>query len=199
MRRILLVGVGGAGTLVSEYLQWQLGLEALAVNTDRDALKRSQCNQQLLIGAGVCNGLPAHSPDRGRRAAESSLAELKASLTDAGQLIVIAGLGGGTGTGATSVVIDLATSLNLDTFAVLILPFSFETQRRRIALIALRRLQTRAIPMVVRDLASVPSDHDSRHESMLDGFEQTALAISDAVDKQLLIHEPDGRTHHGKG
>lgn len=134
LAEIRAVGVGGAGTnainrVVSEHVQ---GIDCIAVNCDLQGLKQSLSPRQLWIGEHVTNGLGAGGdPARGRRAAEESLADIARVVANADMVFVTAGLGGGTGTGASPVVAEAARKAGALTVGVVTRPFSFEGARRR--------------------------------------------------------------------
>src|SRR6202789_736337 len=131
--KIKVVGVGGGGSnavarMMNEGLQ---GVEFHILNTDVQALNASQVPNKLAIGSKVTNGLGAGSdPALGRQAALEDTERIIEVLEGADMVLVTAGLGGGTGTGAAPVVASLAKELNSLTVAVVTKPFSFEGPRR---------------------------------------------------------------------
>lgn len=127
------IGVGGGGSnavarMMSEGLE---GVEFYVVNTDVQALEASPVPNKLQIGVKVTNGLGSGSdPSVGRQAALEDTERIVEILEGADMIFVTAGLGGGTGTGATPVVASLAKELGALTVAVVTKPFSFEGPRR---------------------------------------------------------------------
>ena len=135
--QIKVVGVGGGGQnavnrMIEEGL---LGVEFISVNTDAQALMLSTAPQRLRIGEKITKGLGSGgNPDIGQRAAEESREELREMLTGADMVFVTAGMGGGTGSGASPIVAQVARELGSLTIGVVTRPFTFEgTQRRRAA------------------------------------------------------------------
>ncbi|MFZ2471251.1 MAG: hypothetical protein WAW52_04840 [Methanothrix sp.] len=111
MPKILVVGCGGAGNnTVSRLARMGLaGAKTVAVNTDSQHLKTAQADERILIGQNLTRGMGAGGdPEVGRKAAELAAAELESMLRGADLVFVIAGLGGGTGTGSAPVVARLA-------------------------------------------------------------------------------------------
>lgn len=151
MRKTLIIGLGGAGMSIASHVKEHLGCDILAINTNTEALARSPFHQQLQIGASTCQGQPAKSTQRGRLAAEESLQELERSIKGAERIILLAGLGGGTATGASEPLIDLATSLGIPVIMVATLPFEFETAQRAAAMAVLPRLQNKNIQLILKD------------------------------------------------
>jgi cell division protein FtsZ len=131
---IKVVGVGGGGcNAVNRMSTARLaGVELVAVNTDGQALANIQADVQIRIGDKLTKGLGAGGePSRGLRAAEESRDELKDALHGAEMVFVTAGMGGGTGTGASPVVAEVAREIGALTIGVVTRPFSFEGLRRR--------------------------------------------------------------------
>lgn len=129
------VGIGGGGGNAVRHLIDTTaleGIDAIAVNTDRQALERLPQGVAMPIGSATTRGLGAGAdPEAGRRAAEESQEGLRARLAGADLVFLMAGMGGGTGSGATPAIADLAREMGLLTVAVVTRPFGFEGQRRR--------------------------------------------------------------------
>jgi cell division protein FtsZ len=131
--RIKVIGVGGAGgNAINRMIEAQLaGVEFLAANTDVQALGQCVAEQKLQLGESVTHGLGAGGdPETGLRAAEESRQEIKNALEAADMVFVTGGMGGGTGTGASPVVAEVARELGALTVAVVSKPFAFERGRR---------------------------------------------------------------------
>ena len=131
--QIKIVGVGGGGgnavdRMVRSGLQ---GVEFVAINTDRQAIARSQATLKLQIGEKLTHGMGAGAnPDKGQRAAEESREEIEAALKGTDMVFITAGMGGGTGTGAAPVVAGIARDLGILTVGIVTKPFAFEGRRR---------------------------------------------------------------------
>jgi cell division protein FtsZ len=125
---IKVVGVGGAGgTVVDRVGEWGRDIELLAVNADGAALKRLHLRRKVRIGARLTKGLGCGgNPDTGREAAEQEKKRLGGMLAGADLVFIVAGLGGGTGTGAGPVIAEFASELGAITVAVVTKPFLFE-------------------------------------------------------------------------
>ncbi len=151
------VGVGGAGcNAVNRMVQYGLkGVEFIAVNTDRQALRLSKTDTQLQIGEKLTKGLGAGAdPEIGRKAAEESKDSISDLLRGADMVFITAGMGGGTGTGAASVVAECAKELGILTVGVVTKPFSFEGKvRMRNAEIGIAALKP-----AVDTLITIPND-----------------------------------------
>jgi len=131
--RIKVIGVGGAGcNAVNRMIEAGIsGVEFIAVNTDAQALLLSNAPVRVRIGDTVTRGLGAGGdPAMGAKAAEESRDELRSVLEDADMVFVTAGLGGGTGTGASPIIAEISGELGALTVAVVTKPFSFEGARR---------------------------------------------------------------------
>ncbi len=130
---IKVIGVGGGGNnAVNRMINTNIkGVEFIAINTDRQALKRSDASVQLVIGEKVTKGFGAGAnPVIGTRSAEESVDDIKALLQGADMCFITAGMGGGTGTGAAPVVARIAREMDILTVAIVTKPFAFEGTRR---------------------------------------------------------------------
>lgn len=130
---IKVIGVGGGGNnAVNRMISANIGgVEFVSINTDRQALRKNEASNQLVIGEKVTKGFGAGAnPAIGERAAEESLEEIKDILTGADMVFITAGMGGGTGTGAAPVVAKIAREMGILTVAVVTKPFDFEGRRR---------------------------------------------------------------------
>ena len=129
---IMVVGVGGAGGNAVNHM-WNLGIRGvtfMVCNTDQQALDKSPVEQKIRLGA---EGLGAgNDPENGRRAAVESLPEIRQHLEEAGtrMLFITAGMGGGTGTGASPVIAKLAKEMGLLTVAIVTSPLAVEGKIR---------------------------------------------------------------------
>ena len=130
---IRVIGVGGGGgNAVEHMLQSSIdGVEFVVANTDAQALGNSASRTRLQLGAGVTQGLGAGAnPEVGRQAALEDRDRIVEVLKGADMVFITAGMGGGTGTGASPVVAQLAKEMNILTVAVVTKPFPFELKRR---------------------------------------------------------------------
>jgi len=131
--RILVLGIGGAGgNAINAMIEGGMqGVEFVAVNTDAQDLKLSKADARIQIGASLTKGLGAGAKhDIGQAAADESLNEIINFLQGANMVFITAGMGGGTGTGASSVIARAARELNILTVGVITLPFSYEGPKR---------------------------------------------------------------------
>ncbi|MDP3793632.1 MAG: cell division protein FtsZ [Candidatus Uhrbacteria bacterium] len=131
------IGVGGAGgnalmRMISSRIQ---GVEFVAANSDFQDLHKSGAPTKLQIGKNLSRGLGAGmNPEIGRQAAADAKEEITEALKGADMVFITAGMGGGTGTGASPIVAEIARDLGALTVAIVTRPFSFEgAQRSRIA------------------------------------------------------------------
>ena len=131
--RIKIIGVGGAGKNVTNYMirSKVQGVEFIAINTDAQDLHHSLAKKKIHIGKNLTNGLGAGmNPDLGKRAAEETAEEIQDVLKGANMVFVTAGFGGGTGTGAAPIIAKFAKDLGVLTVAVVTKPFMFEGLNR---------------------------------------------------------------------
>lgn len=130
---IKVMGVGGGGgNALNRMIKSSLkGVEFIAVNTDAQALYHNEAQTKINIGRATTRGLGAGSnPDIGKQAAEESIEELRQAIEGTDMLFLTCGLGGGTGTGATPIIAELAKDMGILTVGVMTKPFGFEGHRR---------------------------------------------------------------------
>ena len=130
---IKVVGVGGGGNNVVNrmVLSGTKGVDFVAVNTDKQALDASNATFKLQIGEKLTHGKGAGAkPDVGRKAAEENRSQLSKALENTDMVFVTCGMGGGTGTGGSPIVADVARELGILTVGVVTKPFAFEGKVR---------------------------------------------------------------------
>jgi len=132
--RIKVIGVGGGGgNAVSSMVESGTieGVEFVAINTDAQALLNNKAETKLQIGSNYTKGLGSGAdPDVGRQSAEESREKIKEIMFDTDMVFITAGMGGGTGTGASAIVAEAAKEAGALTVAVVTKPFLFEGMRR---------------------------------------------------------------------
>jgi len=135
--KIKVIGIGGSGgSAINRMVDTGVkGVEFIAINTDVQALHYNKANKKLHIGKTVTRGLGAGmNPELGKQAAEESQNEIRDIMKDSDMVFITCGLGGGTGTGASPIIAEIARDLGALTVAVITKPFSFEGgQRKNIA------------------------------------------------------------------
>ena len=182
--RITVVGVGGGGcNAVDHMIESKLeGVSFVACNTDLQALRRSTCPVRVRLGLDSTQGLGAGSnPVIGREAAEESLDEVMDAIGDTHMLFMVAGFGGGTGTGAVPVIARAAHERGILTVAVVTTPFTFEAvNRTEVAQAGLQDLRNAIDTFVVianQKLFDVQTDG----MSLLDSFRLVDNVLYDGV------------------
>jgi cell division protein FtsZ len=196
--KIKVIGVGGSGgAAINRMIDSKLkGVEFLAINTDAQALHHSSADTKIHIGKATTRGLGAGmDPDVGRKAAEENQEEISESMKGADMVFITCGLGGGTGTGASPLVADIAKEQGALTVAVVTRPFSFEgEQRKQISESGYRELSEK-----VDAIITIPNDRllqvIDKKTSLLDAFvvvddvlRQGVQGISDLITVPGLIN-----------
>ncbi len=134
--QIRVIGVGGGGSnAVNRMIQANMmGIEFIAVNTDAQALLLTDTPHRIRIGDKLTRGLGAGgNPSVGAKAAEENSEDLYEALKGSDMVFITAGMGGGTGTGASPIVAQIARELGALTVGVVTKPFAFEGNKRRTA------------------------------------------------------------------
>ena len=151
--RIKVIGVGGGGcNAVNRMVRAEIqSAEFIAVNTDAQALMLIEAPTRIQIGERETGGLGVGGdPERGRRCAEENLDLLQEAVSGADMIFIAAGMGGGTGTGASPLIAKLAKASGALTIAIVTRPFDFElAQRQQIAEIGIDQLADEVDSMIV--------------------------------------------------
>ncbi len=153
--KVIGIGGGGGNAVARMARDFIRGVDFVAINTDHQDLDHCNVKHRLYIGKGLTKGLgTGMNPDIGRQAAEENKSEIVEAVKGADLVFLAAGLGGGTGTGATPVVAEAAKQSGALTIAVVTKPFAFEgSQRERIAAEGLMKLKDKVDALIV-----VPND-----------------------------------------
>ncbi len=132
---IKVIGVGGGGGNAVDYMVESGidGVEFICANTDAQALRRLAVDTKVQLGVELTKGLGAGTrPEIGRQAAEENRDRIREEIEGADMLFLTAGMGGGTGTGAISVIAEVAKEMDVLTVAVVTKPFEFEGKKKKI-------------------------------------------------------------------
>jgi cell division protein FtsZ len=172
------------------------GVDFIAVNTDAQALVHSEAPTRIRIGDKLTKGLGSGgNPDVGRRAADESSEELFEVLKGADMVFITAGMGGGTGTGASPVVAQISREIGALTVGVVTKPFTFEGTRRRVSGeegIASLKEQVDTLITIPNDrLLQIADKKTTLHEAFRiadDVLRQGIQGISDLITEPGLIN-----------
>lgn len=196
--RIKVLGVGGSGGNAVDHMiaNKVRGVDFIAINTDAQDLHRSATKKRIHVGKNLTRGLgTGMNPDLGRRAAEENKDEIQDAVKGADMVFVAGGLGGGTFSGASSIVARTAKELGCLTVAVVTKPFFFEgRQRTRIAEAALEDLRKEVDAIIVipndRLLSAISKDTTVKDSfAMCDEILRQAVeGISDLITTPGLIN-----------
>ena len=182
--RTAVIGVGGAGCNVVSDIYWDLpSVDTIAVNTDKDALLNTDADRKLFICKAVTKGEGTRGDSLlGRRCAQAHIEEIEDVLSNYDVVYIVAGMGGGTGSGAAPIIAEIAQRLNLVVFSIAIDPFSFETARVKTARDGIAHLRS-VCPMTV----VVENDliiEKMANLSMKDAFGIVNKSVSAYISKQ---------------
>src|SRR5574344_387706 len=209
---IKVVGVGGGGgNAVNRMIANGLKkVSFVALNTDVQALQRSNAQTRIAIGKELTGGLGAGGqPEIGEKAAQESKEEIKKELENADMVFITAGMGGGTGTGAAAVVAEIAKSCNALTVAVVTTPFAFEgTKKFMLAQAGIEKLRKQVDTLILipnQYLLKVVENNTPIKQAFLiadDVLYQGVQGISELITEpgEINIHFPAVKTvMKGKG
>ena len=196
--KIKVIGVGGSGgSAVNRMIDCGIrGVEFIAINTDVQALHSNKATKKIHIGKTITRGLGAGmNPELGKRSAEEAQNEVRDILKDVDMVFITCGLGGGTGTGASPIIAEIARDLGALTVAVVTKPFAFEgAQRKNIAERGLSELADK-----VDAIITIPNDKllqvIDKKTTLLDAFmvvdevlRQGVQGISEIITIPALIN-----------
>lgn len=196
--KIKVVGVGGSGgSAVNRMINSKIrGVEFLAMNTDVQALHISLAPKKIQLGATISRGLGAGmNSETGGRAAEESQNEIREALKGADMVFITCGLGGGTGSGASPKVAEIARDMGILTVAVVTKPFQFEGHQRKV----IAEQAYEKLIQHVDTIITIPNDRIlqiiDRKTTMMDAFEivddvlrQGVQGVSDIISVPGLIN-----------
>ncbi|NLG53519.1 MAG: cell division protein FtsZ [Clostridiales bacterium] len=194
--KVIGIGGGGSNAVNRMIMSGVRGVEFIAVNTDKQALRSSSATYKIQIGEKLTKGLGAGSnPDIGRKAAEESREAIKKVLEGTEMVFLTAGMGGGTGTGAAPVIADLARELGILTIGVVTKPFNWEGKVRSIQ----AESGTESLREKVDSLVVIPNDRlklvSEQKITFLNAFEiaddvlrQAIQSISELINVSGLVN-----------
>jgi len=186
--KIKVIGVGGAGgNAVNNMIESKLqGVKFISANTDVQSLEVSKAPVKIQMGEKLTEGLGAGAnPEVGRQAATESVEAIRNVVEDSHMVFITAGLGGGTGTGASPVIAEISKELGALTVAVVTKPFGFEGKKR------MKQAEEglKALKDVVDTVITIPNDRlrglASRNDTMLNMFRKA---------DEVLLHSVKGIT-----
>ncbi len=155
--KIRVIGVGGGGSNAVDRMieAGVMGMEYISVNTDMQVLELSAADKKLQIGEKLTSGLgTGGNPDIGRQAAEESRQDILMGLDESDMVFITAGMGGGTGTGASPIIAEIARELDALTVGIVTKPFAVEgTRRSEVADEGIKRLKEQVDALIV-----IPND-----------------------------------------
>ena len=201
---IKVIGVGGGGgNAVAHMVNAGIeGVDFICANTDAQALKSARVRTALQIGCNITKGLGAGAdPDVGRQAAMEDRDRILEVIEGADMLFITAGMGGGTGTGATPIVAQVAKELGILTVAVVTKPFLMEGGKR----MAIADHGIGELGKYVDSLITIPNEKLltvlGGETTLLDAFRAANQVLQGAVQgiAELITRRPhrDGRDGHG--
>ncbi len=190
---IKVIGVGGGGgNAVDHMVEGEIdGVEFICANTDAQALRGLNVETKIQLGVELTKGLGAGTrPEVGKMAAEENKDRIKEVIEDADMIFLTAGMGGGTGTGAISVIAEVAREIGVLTVAVVTKPFEFEGQKKKaVAEEGLKELENHVDSLIV-----IPNEKLlpvlGNNLSLTNAFKEANNVLFDAVQgiTELITH-----------
>jgi cell division protein FtsZ len=187
--KIAVVGCGGAGNNIVHSVYWNSRneVETIAVNTDETKLGKIEAHKKVLIGKDITRGRGAGGfPEVGEYCAECARETFEDMLSESDIVFVIAGMGGGTGTGAAPVIAEIAREKGAVTFAIAINPFSHEVDRTKKAKEGIGKLKEAAETTIVLEndrLLDIAGNLALRETFSI--MERSIMKIIESVDSKI--------------
>lgn len=180
MPEYLLIGVGGAGGSIATVFSSRFGGQALVVNTDAAASLSVGLSRHFLLGPHTCAGTAPTSAKQVERAVNESASTLAALCDGQRHVVLLAGLGGFTGSIAIVRIAQMCLANNAKVSAVVTTPFEFEHSRREFALSQLAALERLPVRVLVHDhMAQFPKAAAKGVLGLEDYFAETAESLTD--------------------
>lgn len=195
---IKVIGVGGGGGNALNHIirSGVTGVHFISANTDMGALQLSQATTKITLGEKLTKGLGAGSdPEVGMNSAKESIDKIREVVTGADMIFLTAGMGGGTGTGASPIIAEIAKESGALVVAVVTFPFSFEMNRRRkqamAGIVALKE-KVDALLVVENDRLLELTDEKTKHGEAYrladEVLRQAVQGVTDLILKPSLIN-----------
>ena len=179
-KKIIVLGIGGGGMNVIDYMSKNCpeDVEFISVHSEKALIENAK-TKKLLIGEAVTHGFGSGgNPERAKTAARMDKEEIENVIKDADLLFLIACLGGGTGTGASVIIGEIAKELGIKTFAIVTYPFSFEGKKRSLQAV---RGYSELVP-VVDEVVVLHNDEMlknlERSASLADAFKAADVVVN---------------------
>jgi cell division protein FtsZ len=183
--KITVIGIGGAGgnainTIAKQNIK---NIECIAINTDSQALESVNCASKLQIGIQATNGMGTGSnPEIGKASAEESIEQILDATKESDIVFLIAGLGGGTGSGALPIIAQFLQEQQILTVGIVTKPFMFEGARRmNIATSSMEFIEDSIDTLITIPNQKLFEMEDSENASLYDAFERINMVISDCI------------------
>ncbi|MGM0405600.1 MAG: hypothetical protein ACQEQM_05615 [Thermoplasmatota archaeon] len=181
--KVYVVGVGGCGCNTVQYINERNmnDVKTIGINTDDSILGQLNVDRQMLIGKELTNGKGANGdPSIGKRAAQTNEEQILKTMEDADFVVLVAGLGGGTGSGAAPVIADLAKRNDKMVISYAVMPFSAESTRYKKAETHLEELTqiSHAVTVFENDNTLMHGDR-----TISEGFELTGKMLYKVVER----------------
>ena len=190
---IKVIGVGGGGgNAVNHMVDCHIeGVEFICANTDAQALRKLNTSTIIQLGVELTKGLGAGTnPEIGKQAAVENKERIKEVITGADMVFLTAGMGGGTGTGAISVIAEIAREMGILTVAVVTKPFSFEGKKK----MAVAEQGIAELEKYVDSVITIPNEKLlpvlGKNASLMNAFKAANDVLLDAVQgiTDLIVH-----------
>lgn len=181
-----IIACGGAGCNLGEHIASAMPhIPVTYLNSDGTSLARAKTGKVVQVGRDLTFGKSAIYPEVGEACAAKCDSEIREALDGADLAIVVAGLGGGVGSGAAPYVASIAKSMGIATFGVVVLPFKAEESRRATAMEALNRMHASTLKTIAMDNESLLRVKNLDFASGMNVINEGALKIVQHFEEHI--------------
>ena len=192
MNDFKIIALGGAGvSIVNNYINEYSNTNTIVISPNRNDMIFSNCSKKMLIGDNITNGLGCFANfEIGKEAVEISKKRIEKVIKDTKNIILVAGLGGGTGTGEVEEISKIANKLKIKTIAIVTLPFSFEGKKRmNVAKDCIKRIQNLVDELIIIKNDELFQKVLNSSNKIKDAFklsdEEGTKKIKEVIDKNI--------------
>ena len=196
MEKFKIIALGGAGVnIVNNYIENYKNINTVAISPNINDINFSKCTTRILIGDNITNGLGCFAnPEIGKKAVLISKNKIEKVVKNTETVILVAGLGGGTGTGEITEIVKITKELNIKTIVIVTFPFLFEGKERiKVAKNCIEELQNKVEELIVVKNEELLQQKSTNSNGFIKALKisdkETAKKIKDVIDKEAEIQE----------
>ena len=192
MEKLKIIALGGAGVkIVNNYIENYKNINTVVISPNINDINFYKCTTKILVGDNITNGLGCSAnPEIGKKAVLISKNKIEKVVKNTETVILVAGLGGGTGTGEITEIAKITKELKIKTIAIVTFPFLFEGKKRiNVAKNCIEELQNNVEELIVVKNEELLQQKSTNSNSFINALEisdkETAKKIKEVIDKEV--------------